>query len=313
MADHPPACQISFCIFILLIISVGLYAGSFQLIDPLHAGLAKNTISGSVDRNTIYTSGRYFLGLGKQFVQYPATLQTIEFSNYGGNAPPLSAGTVDVRGGGATMLLEVSLQYRLALGQLGQLYTSYAQNYKSKLVSTAESTIKNVASERFSVNDYFTIREEVAEVFHAAVNLAYKSDYASCELFQLRNTDPPTQTENSIINTLVTQEQQSTARQIKLSDLVRNDTANLAVQTDITIQNEINARAQAQSKIIIETARAEAVAIKLDAYGQAYSYMRDQLNFTSDGLLTHFFYENLRQLESPSQILINLKNALISV
>jgi len=309
MADHPPACQISFCIFILLVISVGLYGGSFSTIDPLHAGLAKNTISGSVDRDTIYTSGRYFLGLGKTFVTYPATLQTIEFSTGSGDAPTLSVGSLDQ----ASVFLEVSLQYRLSLGDLGKLYTNYAKNYRPKLVGTAESTIKNVASERFAVNDYFVIRQEIAEVMHAAVNLAYKTDYASCELFQLRNMDPPPQTETSIINTLVTQEQQSTARQIKLSDLVRNDTANLAVETQIKIENNVTARANAQAKVIIETARAEAVAIALDAYGQAYSNMRDQLNFTAEGILTHFFYENLRALESPSQLLVNLKNALIGI
>jgi len=286
---------------------VGLFGGSFKVLSPHEAGLVKNTITGSISTSPIYTAGRYFLGLGKDFVIYPATLQTLEYGDQG-DSPALNTGALDGQG---RVFLEVSLQYRLMLGSLGDLYSNYQTNYKAKLLTTAESTIKNVASSRFAVQDYFEIRQQISDVLHAACNLKFQEDFAFVELFQLRNINPPDQTETYIVLTLVTQEQQNQADQVKLSDLRRADVSNLVQTTQVTIDKFINAQAQADASILISNAQARSNEIALAAYGEAYSYMRTQLNFTSQDLLTHIFYETMRSLQDPSQMVVGVGNALL--
>jgi len=37
-------------------------------------------VSKSINKDQVYTSGRYFLGLGKAFLEFPRSEQTIDFS-----------------------------------------------------------------------------------------------------------------------------------------------------------------------------------------------------------------------------------------
>lgn len=290
-----------------------LLAASFARLDPLRAGLVKNTFTGTVELDQVYTSGRYFLGLGKAFVKYPATLQQLEFSDAGGDAPALrvasQSATGDVQG---TTILECSFQYRLMLDNLGKIYEQFQTRYAAKYISVAESTLKNVASQRFSVTDYFDNRIAVGEVFHAALNLAYNEQYAYVELFQLKTVQPPAATEQRVIDTLVTQEQQNLAEQEKLANLVRNATANLLTSTNIIIENSIKAQASSTAEIIRSEAKADYVKTVINAYGNAYAVMKDELAFSNADILTHMYYENIRAMVDPAKLVVgNVDTALL--
>jgi len=102
-------------VLVCTIVGVGLYGGSFKTLGPNDAGLMYNTITKQVTLTKIYTPGRYFLGLGRDFIKFPTGLQTIEWA--GGASTGLkcsdgclmSVSTVD----GLSMYLEVSFQFRL--------------------------------------------------------------------------------------------------------------------------------------------------------------------------------------------------------
>lgn len=49
-------------------------------LEPLQIGIAYNKITKTID-NTVYDSGRYFIGPLKGFIVYPDNLVTIEFSD----------------------------------------------------------------------------------------------------------------------------------------------------------------------------------------------------------------------------------------
>jgi hypothetical protein len=305
-------CQVCVGVSVLLIIII-LFSASFARLDPLNAGLVKNNFQGTVNLDEIYTSGRYFLGIGKGFVRYPAHLQKLEFSDAGGDAPSLrvasQSASGDVQG---TTTLELSFQYRLMLDKLGNIYDQFQTRYASKYLSVAESTLKNIASQRFSVTDYFENRVAVGEVFHAALNLAYNEQFAYVELFQLKNIQPPDATEQRVVDTLVTQEQQNLAEQQKLADLVRNSTNNLLIRTESVIENTIKAQADSTAEIIKSQGRADYIRDVIAAYGDAYVIMKEELNFTNSDILTHMYYENIRAMKDPSSIMIgSVDSALV--
>lgn len=54
---------------------------SFSVLTPLEYGIAYNTVSKGIDAGRVYTSGRYYLGVGRGFLTFPATRQSIVFKS----------------------------------------------------------------------------------------------------------------------------------------------------------------------------------------------------------------------------------------
>jgi hypothetical protein len=52
---------------------------SFSVLSPLEYGIAYNTVSKGIDAERVYTSGRYYLGVARSFLRFPATQQTLSF------------------------------------------------------------------------------------------------------------------------------------------------------------------------------------------------------------------------------------------
>ena len=60
-------------IFTAYIIFVILLSSSFGTLTPLEMGLIRNNIASSVDNTKVYMAGRYYHGVGKEFIRYPTT------------------------------------------------------------------------------------------------------------------------------------------------------------------------------------------------------------------------------------------------
>lgn len=311
MADHPTSCKVSALVFVILVIGVGLYGGSFQTLHPLNAGLKLNTISQTIDTSQVYTGGRYFLGLGNKFITYPIGLETIEFSSgrdFPADAPALSASTSE----GQAVTLEVSFQYRLITGKLADLYKKYERNYKSKFVTLAENALKNTVSRRFTTTDYFERRKAIGEVMHAAVNDALRKEYAVVEYFQLRNVIPPSATDSSILLKLIKQQQVLTASVVQNSSIVRSNTgvieANAQQQVQIT-----TAKADKTAKIALAEAYATAIGIRLNATAEAYLALKSNLTLSNTQLLRYLFYDYMRTLPAGTKVAVDVDSALVNV
>jgi len=302
-------------LFIALIISVSLYGASFETLGPLEAGLTLNTLTQTISTDKIYTSGRYFLGLTNNFLTYPTTLQSVQFSDSGGDGPALSAITKE----GQSIILEVSFQFRVRVASIGLLYRKYVQNYKSRYINVAESLLKNVVSGRYSASDYFTNRRAIADVMHSALNAElYTNHYSAVEHFQLRKfsfkastTTGVAAADTSILTKLIKEQNVQTAAVNQNSTLVRKQTAVIQSQAanDVTV---INAQAASASKIIVQEAYAQGIGISLNATAQAYKILKERLGYSSPELLYHLFLENVRSLASPSKLVVDVDSALLS-
>jgi len=306
MAEHTTTCKISVFLVIVVIISAGLWGGSFKTIDPLSAGLIINTVTQSISGNSIYTPGRYYVGLVSNFITYPTTLQTIEFSNdANADASPLEASTSD----GNPIQLEVSFQFRLMIGDMLSLYRSYEQNYRSQYITVAQSVLKTTVAARYTITDYFLDRATITQVMHSTLNQALQKNFAVVELFQLRTLTAASTYDAQVLATLIKQQNGLTTAVQRNSSLVRADTV-LKVQTANQTVVVLNAIAAKTAQETLNRAYAQGIQIHLNATAKAYATLKQALSYNSSNLLTHVFIETIRGLNPPSELIVGVESGL---
>jgi len=267
-----------------------------------------NKISQSVQSDEVYTSGRYFIGVGYGFIVYPTTLQTISFSDRDPNADAgsLQASTSE----GQSISLEVSFQYRLVISNLTELYRKYTTSYHSKYVTVAEAGLKNTVSQRYSTEDYFTERQGIGDVMQTALNAVLINEYAVVEHFQLKTVTALAATDASIIgNQVANQNTQTVVYGAEANNTLQ--AINAVVATAQLQVNLINANAASEAQIIVAQAQADAIRLVIQTQAQAYATLKRSLNYTSSDLLIHLFVDNLRQVGSNAQIAVDADAALI--
>jgi len=302
-------CQISVFLFIIVVISAGLWGGSFQTIGPLQAGLKINSVTKAISGDVVWTPGRYYVGLVTTFITYPTTLQTVEFSNGpNADASPLSASTSD----GNPITLEVSFQFRLMIGNMLQLYRRYEDNYRSQYITVAQSVLKTTVAARYSLVDYFRERSTISQVMHSALNQALQQNYAVCEHFQLRTLTAAPTYDAQVLTSIIKQQNGFTTAVQRNSSLIRAQTV-LKVQTANQTVVVINAAAAKTAQETLNRAYAKGISIHLNATTKAYSALKKALSYNSSNLLTHVFIEAIRGLPSTSQLIVGVNTGLFNL
>ena len=79
------------------------------MIQPYEYGLLRNGITGTVDLDNVYDSGRSYIGWGHEFVTFPARRQTISITV---QARTGQASGNDESSGGQPVTLDVAFQYK---------------------------------------------------------------------------------------------------------------------------------------------------------------------------------------------------------
>merc|ERR1719265_872096 len=109
------------CCAAWIVIFTILILCSFATLEYVELGLNYSWVAQTVE-DKAYPSGRYFLGLGHSFIKFPATVQTIEFSDAADAAGPMvRSRTSD----GLEVQLEISLQYQLLPTKVSDLYQKF--------------------------------------------------------------------------------------------------------------------------------------------------------------------------------------------
>jgi len=292
--------------FILVVISAGLWGGSFKTIGPLEAGLKINTVTKAISGDQVWTPGRYYVGLVTSFITYPTTLQTIEFSTSpDADQPPLNASTTD----GTWVALDVSFQYRLMIGSMLQLYRNYESNYDSQYVTVAASVIKTTVASRYALVDYFRSRQTIAQVLHSTLNQQLQNSFAVVEHFQLRTVSSSPTYNNQVLQSIIKQQVGLTTSVQRNSSLIRAETV-LKVQTANQTVVVVNAAAAKTAQETLNRAYAKGISIHLNATAKAYSNLKKALGYNSTNLLTHVFIEAIRGLNPQSQLVVGVNTGL---
>lgn len=144
-------------VILLVIILVPL---GYHELEYYEMGLYRNKMTGFVDTSKTYFSGRHWLGVNKNFVVYPADLLRESYSN-------VSIFTTEK----LEVNLTFSFSYQLRHEDLGVLYETFGDDYKSQLNGAAFSALKGAAI-RYSIDDFKLNRPLVAKALSEAISLA---------------------------------------------------------------------------------------------------------------------------------------------
>ncbi|PIK59361.1 hypothetical protein BSL78_03732 [Apostichopus japonicus] len=147
---------LAFGIAILLTIFL---ARSFKGIEYNQFGFKRRKASGKVDTDTVYSGGRYPIGITFNFKTFPADAHILELWN-------LEVFTSDR----LQVSLDCALQYFLRIEDLKLLHDNYDLQYESVLEDSARDAIKSAAT-RFSTRDYGIIRGEIEEALFVAARV----------------------------------------------------------------------------------------------------------------------------------------------
>jgi hypothetical protein len=265
---------------------------SFSIMDPLEYGIAYNTVSKGIDAGRVYTSGRYYLGVARSFLRFPATRQTITFEPGGDSA------SLVVRIAQGQVTVDCSLQYSLDPYQLITLYRNYERNFHGRYVSLATSTIQS-AMQGVDLADFYQNRSLVQAVTLTALRTAFAAQFSVCHDFQLRRVALPAQNEQTIINKLVSEQHTKTVQNVQLQQAIVAQTN--VVEGEIQLEVDLfRANMTRQATVIAQAAAAYAKQARVNAESGVYPMLAGTLSFNNSELLRYLYLKGVKGMASGS-------------
>jgi len=302
------------------LIAVIIFSTAFDTLDPLEIGIVKNSITKALDSESVYTSGRYLLGIGDGFaVKFPSTYRLVEFSK----GPDASGDTVmgQTNGDGGTVHMEVSFQYKLKPEKLnskkdasnnnkGGLYQYYgATTYHQKITNLAKSSlIKSI--KQVKMISFYTERDQVSAVMYKNLVNAFETDGGYIDLigprnFQLGYTRFPSTTEAKIIESSKENQKKEMFYNQQKSKLVQAISFNIAGNASAQIV-EMTSKVDSDARLKRNVATASAKQIALSAQQTVNLELRTKMGFENKQLMRYLWLKALNNTGSDTNILWGL-------
>jgi len=211
----------NFLLIILFFPCTVIQLGQFQY------GLAKNKLTGTVNLDTTFTPGRYWIGFWQDFITFPSTLNTIEFSDEKPEVGvqhlfPLSSRDRD----GKMIRLDVSIQYRLKPEALGRIYRDMTTLYEDVYISDLRDRLSKAANQ-FKVSQVWTEYSYVAKQMLQRCKEMLAPRGAECWNLQLYKIEVSEKYQNQITYTQVKKQKQKSTQAQMIQAQIRAETAYL--------------------------------------------------------------------------------------
>jgi regulator of protease activity HflC (stomatin/prohibitin superfamily) len=226
------------CSSVLFIVAFIMLCPAYILqVHRLHYGLLKNTISGQVELNKVYTPGRYYVGFWYEFILFPQYLNTIEFSN---DKPEVGVKHLSALRSrdkeGKQIWLDISVQYRLEQKNIGKLYKQYQMQYEDVFISELRDVLMKTGN-NFNVAEIWTDYSKPVQAMKAACDTALKARYAECWGLQVWGVRLEDVYEDQLVKTQVRKQAQKTAAAKSTHENARAETEVLLAdyRRDITV------------------------------------------------------------------------------
>ena len=274
------------CTFLVLLISGILVGCSFRRLDPTEMGVAYNTLSKTIEDDRVYTSGRYWLGIARDFFRYPRTQQVIEFKA-GGDAAPLITRSEE-----GQVTIECSLHLVLNMHEIVDLYRSFELNWKSQFVRFAANAIQNTASSIRSAETYYKDRQGVNDLFLQALRREFQGRFSTVVDFQLRKVSLPQSVESAIISRTVRREQERTETLRSQTEQI-NGRVSVLESEGSSNRSVIQQESDSKSQVILREATATANELRLDVTGRAYTALKERLGMESNDIMRYIYLKHL--------------------
>ena len=121
-------------VLIVLLISIGT-------VEPIEYGIVYNALTKTVNTESVYSGGWYFIGPINSFITFSSTLQNIDFTNFeSALAKPISVKDNE----GQEMIVSFSIQYRLQKDNVGKLYSDYKKDYEQTFISKIDFDARKI-------------------------------------------------------------------------------------------------------------------------------------------------------------------------
>jgi len=295
-----------------VITGIILIAVSFAVVEPTYQAFVFNTgqmkyefKDGSSESGELYSEGRYYLGLGKQFVTFPKTFQTIDFkeSTEGNNIAIRSRD-------GLVITIEIAFQYSLTTNgkDLLALWMRWKGDYEIAFGKIARNVIRDVAS-KYDAFEFFFNRSIIITDITAQMADTFLELGANINNFQLLDLTLPVDFNNAIQQTEVTRTKisEATVQQQKVLITAQTDLLSAGKQAEII---RTQAKARADSAYIQKQQDANARKSQIEQEQIALISIRDQLGLTTSELLNYLLIETLK--ETQAKITFAIENPNLS-
>lgn len=296
-------------------------------------GLVKNKITGQVDLDTNFEPGRYWIGFWKEFIEFPSTLCTIEFSDEKPEKGVQHLSKLVSRDSdGKQILLDVSIQYRLRKDNLGKLYKDMTTLYEDVYISDLRDRLSKAANQ-FTIEQSWMDYSYVAQEMLTRCETVLATKGADCWGLQLWGVTVSRQYTDKIVERQVKTQKQITANAEMQVAQVRAETKYLlsAFTKDVTI---VKAKGKAIRINIEREAKAKAEGNLVEAQAKVIKIIKDTVSMynvtngnynsthhgtrrhngtapymTDDQLVTYQKYTML-QTQDQSHIVVDLADGL---
>lgn len=286
MSDGSKKMLIAFSILIFLI-SIILFASSWDVLEPTQYGLLKNEITGKVDLTHVYTHGRYFVVLRHNFIKFPAWSPTLSYGFEWSPRKAIPARTgpdTDGSGGGQPITLTVAFQYRIPKANVPKVYQTFGTLYESSYLRFVQQAI-TIVTQQYSPRKFFSFRREVQQAMLVKCNESLvEKGYATVTRLQLSVVGFQKNYEDTITN-IQLQEQLRVTKlyQLEVAAVLKGVDV-LESKANATIR-KINAEAAKVAAIIINDASARALTLEQESKAGIYSKLRKHLGWSPQQFL----------------------------
>jgi len=263
--------------FILIIL---FFPCTVTQVGQFKYGLAKNKITGTVDLENSFAPGRYWIGFWKEFIEFPSTLNTIEFSDEKPEkGVQMLSRLVSRDNEGKQIKLDVSIQYRLVQKNLGTIYKQMTTLYEDVFISELRDRLSKAANQ-FTISQAWSDYNFVVNTMFEKCKIVLAARGAECWGLQLYGVKLSDQYEKQLIKTQVTTQSQETAQAKKIQLLTRAATQKILAKftRDITM---VKGREQAQRINIERTAVAKAEGNLVEAQSKVLMIIKDTVNLNN--------------------------------
>jgi len=276
---------------VVFLISIILFACSFDVVKPTQFGLFQNGWSGSVDTSYVYDAGRYFVWLRNFFITVPAYRVNIEFSAAKtADAPPVPGRTgrdlSDPDSGGQPVTLSFSFQYQFKREDVGKVYNEFGNQYEPRFLLFARMAVSDVA-QKYTPDKFWTHRSEVAQDMFETIKKSLRVN-GHCDVtnFQLLQVDFPAKYETMITDIqLQVQYKLTSEYQQKVTDVLKD--IDIMTATNKATIASINAGASATSALLVNKAKTDGFYIQQSAKAESYAELANLLQLTKKEVLDY--------------------------
>jgi hypothetical protein len=296
----------------ILIASIIMLACSFATVEVNMAALKFNTIQKQYDETKVFQPGRYFVGLGNSFVEFPLTWQKLSFCQGCEDGPAVSGKAAKRGTNPVSVYLSIHMFYKIRIEYLAQIIKMFPRkDWHPRYVSLVKNAIVEYLAKELEVDDLLENRGKVARQFSLVVNDRIQPVFAYLQALYIGHVQLEKTSDEAYLRQWIAERSKMTSEKEGLAKEIQAET-----KGDVTkIETETATILSTQYKLgnaTVAKAMAEGEELVIAARGNGYQTIKANLSFTHEELLRYVYYDKVRRDASSVVAGFNLNNKLMS-